>query len=162
MITLLSTLFGFAGSFLPDVINLFKNKQNNKHELAMLEYQTKLMQAKSDLTIKELEARHKLDYELKTLGVEQSTTLAAQNDSASYSGGFVGAFKALVRPIITYWFMSLYTFSKYATFVGLIESGKQWHQAGALIFNEYDLALLSTIIGFWFGDRVKKYLTKTA
>jgi hypothetical protein len=39
MITLLSSLLGFFGSAFPDVLKLFKDNQDRKHELKILELQ---------------------------------------------------------------------------------------------------------------------------
>lgn len=76
----------------------------------------------------------------------------AQADEASKAGGFVAALSASVRPVVTYWLVLFYI-----VFKGCVVAAG-WQSEGAVYaimgaYGETDLALLSSVLTFWFVDR---------
>lgn len=56
MLTVLSALLGFVGPFIPELIKFFRQKQDNAHELALLEMQTKIAASEHMYRMEEINA----------------------------------------------------------------------------------------------------------
>ena len=95
MMTLLGSLLGFGTSFLPEVLNFFKKAQQNKHELQKYQLELELMQKRSELKIKELDAQ---------ADITESEEIY-KHDTID-SGNFINALRGSVRPVITYAFLA--------------------------------------------------------
>jgi hypothetical protein len=66
-----------------------------------------------------------------------------------------------VRPTITYWYFAVYQMVKVAIYVQIRTSGVAWAPALASLWTETDMAMLATVLGFWFGQRqLTKYMAK--
>jgi hypothetical protein len=61
--------------------------------------------------------------------------------------------RASVRPIITYIFVFLVLFTDVAGLIWAIKSGVDFATAMTLIFSDEEMAIVASIIGFWFGSR---------
>lgn len=161
MLSLLATLFGFMSSFAPNILDFFKEGRDMKHELQMMDKEQELMDRKAELNLEQIQVESETSInELEIKSENDSVVFAHKSSQSLKPAQWVDNIRALTRPILTFWFMSLYTFSKVSIFTGAMKGGLPWPEAGQLMFTEYDLALLATVIGFWFGDRVKKYLKK--
>jgi len=158
MLTLLGSLLGFGTSIFPSILEFFQDSKEKKHELASMEMQMILMNKKSELNIQEAQVSGELNNIALELKAEIASVKASHEPQKLTGITWVDALRGSVRPIVTYWFMSLYTFSKVAMFIGALEDGITWTEAGQMMFTEYDLALFATILSFWFGDRIRKYL----
>ncbi len=155
MLTLLGSLLGFGTSIFPSILGFFQDSKDKKHELASMEMQMQLMNKKSELNIQEAQVSGELNNMALELKAEIASVKLAHAPMQSTGVTWVDALRGSVRPIVTYWFMGLYTFSKVAMFMGAEES---WTVVGKAMFTEYDLALFATILSFWFGDRIRKYI----
>lgn len=159
MVTFLATLAGFLSSFAPNILDFFKEGRDLKHELSMMDKEMALMDRKAELNLEQAKAQSQSTIKQMELKGESDSVVFAHRSADKYKPAqWVDNIRSLTRPILTFWFMSLYSFSKVAIFVGALRQGIEWPSAGAMLWTEYDLALLATVIGFWFGDRVKKYL----
>lgn len=156
MLTLLGSLLGFGTSIFPSIMEYFQDAKDKKHELQSMELQMKLMDKQTELNIREAEVSGQLSNMALELKAEIASVKAAHSNDGPSGSKFIDGLRGSVRPIITYWFMGLYTFSKHTIYQGV--SGKAWQQVGEAMFTEYDLALFATILSFWFGDRIRKYL----
>jgi len=143
-ITILSTLLGIFGSALPNIIDIFKSKQDTQNDI-------KLLEAKSDYNVQVA----KLNIvQLNTEADIRETESIHANDAALDGGKFINAVRASVRPFITYVFFSLFIFIKaYAVYHGLTIQGLEVINLLPLIWDEDTAAIFSAVIGFWFGDR---------
>ena len=147
MITLLGSLLGFGTSIFPTILEFFQDSKDKKHELASMQLQMQLMDRKSELTINEAQVTGELNNMALELQAEIASVKLAHVPQVTTGVVWVDALRGSVRPIVTYWFMGLYSFSKYNLHVNSLE-----------VWTEYDLALLATILSFWFGDRIRKYI----
>lgn len=145
MITLLSTIFGFAGSLIPSIISTYKEKKDREHELAIM----------------------RLQMEQQSLGhSERMEEIGAQADIAeasaiyrTYTTGitWVDALNGTVRPVITYAFFGLYATIKAAQIYATLKSGIS---IGA-VWGEEDQCIFATVISFYFGQRMmSKYMKR--
>tara|TARA_R110002153_G_scaffold195163_2_gene348562 strand:- start:1000 stop:1434 length:435 start_codon:yes stop_codon:yes gene_type:complete len=139
MLTILGSLLGFGTSIFPSILEFFQDGKDKKHELAM---QATL----AELNIREAEVSGELANVAMELKAEMESVKAAHAPMVMTGVGFIDGLRGSVRPICTYWFMALYSFSKYEAYVA---DGAMW--------TEWDQALLATILSFWFGDRMRKF-----
>jgi hypothetical protein len=58
-----------------------------------------------------------------------------------------------VRPIITYLFIFLLLFVDIAGMIWAINSGVEFKEAMDIVFSDEEMAIVASIIGFWFGSR---------
>ena len=141
MMSLLGSLLGFGTSFLPEVLNYFKQQQEHKQRL-------ELMKAQSEIRLKEL------DFEAD---IEESKGIY-EHDRSIDAGGFVNALRGSVRPVITYAFFGLFCAVEAVIVVKVLESGGDWKAAVELLWSGETQGLFAAIMSFWFGNRaVSKY-----
>ena len=145
MLTIIGSLLGFGTSFLPKVLGYFEQKQSNAHELAMLEKQAQL-------------AEQTAKYQLEQAHVESmSNEMVALYASKQHekNDGFIGAYRASVRPTIAYLFLLTYLAIKAVCLWNAINEGVVVADALPLIWNDnVDSPILAAIISFYFGSRM--------
>ncbi len=144
MITLLGALVGFLGSVFPDVMRVFRDHQDKKHEIALLSMQIKWQKNNNQEVLQALEVQATAD-QMRAL-YQQALPTGVQ---------WVDALAGTVRPFITYAFFVVYGLVKYAQGYMLLESGLANHRLQALlgIWNSEDQALFAAVMSFWFGQR---------
>jgi hypothetical protein len=129
MLALLSALGGLLGSFAPEVLKFFKDRADKKHELAVMALQMEASKLGYAAKLEEINVTAE--------GVEA----AAVYQFANPKTGIMEAINAAIRPLITILFVGGYLYSKWPS----------------VPWTETDVAILSAIIGFWFGNRSLKY-----
>ena len=144
MLTLLGSLLGFLSSTFPEFLKLFRDSQDRKHELAILDRQMEQQR---------LGHTQRLDEIQIAADVAESQALYSYANQPTGSP-WVEALQASVRPVITYWFMALYCAAKTAAFVGAVEAGAEWIPAIQAAWTEADQALWAGVLNFWFLGRV--------
>lgn len=147
--TLLAGVIGGIARLAPEVLKLFTRKADNKHELAMLQAEMEFARLKGEITMKQTEASMTLA-ELDAIG----NAFKEQSAVAVAGGKFVSAISALVRPIVTYWFMGLYSAVKIATMWQGLTEGDNWKDVVTANWTVDDMSLLTMILTFWFVGRV--------
>lgn len=150
MITILGSILGFITSFLPTLMQYFTAKQ---------EAQTKIELRKLDIEAAKL--GHIYEMEIKSLDADiQETKSIYEHDSSLSGPGFMNAFRASVRPVITYIFFLLFVMVKVSALYLMYDlSGNDlltWQQImGGLphIWDDETSGIFAAIISFWFGSR---------
>ncbi|MEZ5690504.1 MAG: hypothetical protein R3D71_02425 [Rickettsiales bacterium] len=132
MITLLGSLLGFISAAFPDLLKLFRDAQDRKHELKILEMQ---MAQQAQGHTNRLEEIH------VEADIAESRALYR-----TYNTGikWVDALNGTVRPVIAYSFFILYAVVKMMQF----SADLPW-----LLWSEEDQAIFAGIISFYFGQR---------
>lgn len=147
--TLLSGVFGGALRLAPEILKILDRKYEREHELSLLKQEqefaktqaeAQLRQGEQDLVIKEFEA-------IEAAVVEQGQTARA-------AGWAVAALSALVRPAVTYAFLTAYFLVKFALYSMALDQGGTWDQVIIQLWTKDDVAILFMIISFWFVGRV--------
>ena len=140
MITIISSLLGFGSSFLPSVLDFFKEKRDQKHELMLMDKQLEqqikigaqkieMMDAEAD--VREIETLHKAN--------AQITKKASQ---------FFINLSASVRPVISY-----AIFIEFIILTFMMANGVISDETYQIIWSEPMQATWSATICFWFGSR---------
>ena len=132
MMTLLGSLLGFISAAFPDLLKLFRDGQDRKHELTILRLQ---MEQQAQGHANRLEEIH------VEADIAESRALYR-----TYNTGirWVDALNGTVRPVIAYSFFMLYAVVKMMQF----SADLPW-----LLWSEEDQAIFAGIISFYFGQR---------
>jgi hypothetical protein len=149
MLSLLGSLLGFGTSFLPKIIDLWQDRADKKHELAVMEVQ---IRQQIELATQKLEA---VNVEADIREIE-----ALQKSMQPTGVVWIDAYRSSVRPTITYAFFLLFIFVEISAYLSLTAAGISSLDAAELIFSEDIRALFSAVISFWFGGRAISRLSK--
>lgn len=145
--TLLGGLMGGLFRLAPEVFKFFDKKNDRAHELAMMD---------KTLEATKLEGQNKLGLQQEVTygqGIDALTTaVAAQGKQTGIK--FVDALSALVRPVITYWFMAIYMMVKTTGIYLVVQSTGDWSAAIKTAWSPDDMAIFAGILNFWFLSRV--------
>lgn len=142
MLALLGSLLGFAGSLLPDILTIFKDKKDKAHELAILRMQMELMEKKKSNRIAEIRAE-----------ADASESQYIYKFAAKSGNPIMDALSTSVRPVLSYAFFLLYASLKISTFLLLYQHSHNATVSIVQIWSEEDQAIFCAIITFWFGQR---------
>jgi len=158
MLTILGSLIGFLGSFAPKLLQMWQDKRDKAHELAVMQLQ---IQAQKDIGAQKLE-------EVR-VSAESAEMQALYESAKIVPSGVKWVDAALtfltgsVRPVITYCFFGLYAVVKYAQAesASAFYSNITFTSALAKTWTEEDSAIFATIISFWFSGRMlQKFFKK--
>lgn len=140
MITLLGALVGFISSAFPDLLKLFRDAQDRKHELTILRLQ---MEQQAQGHANRLEEIH----------VEADIAESRALYKTFYSGiKWVDALNGTVRPVLAYAFFLLYFTIKCMQFAMVdLANPLPWHMD--TLWSVEDQAIFAGIISFYFGQR---------
>lgn len=147
MIAILGAIFGFLGSWAPEVLKLYRDKKDREHELAIL-----MMQ-------KEAQAQGHTE-RMEEIGAQAdiAESQALYKSAAPVGVRWVDALNATVRPLITYSFFGLYAIVKYTQASAAAKvTATSTLEGFSLVWNQEDMAIFCTICAFWFGQRSMKY-----
>lgn len=132
MITLLGSLLGFISAGFPDFLKLFRDSQDNKHELKILEMQMEQQRLGHSNRLEEIQVN---------ADIAESRALYKTYHTGI---GWVDALNGTVRPVIAYSFFILYAAVKAMQFSADIP---------AQLWTQEDQAIFAGIISFYFGQR---------
>ena len=140
MMTLLATLLGFISSMFPDLLKLWKDGADRKHELTILQMQ---LEQQKQGHVNRLE-----EIQIVADGIESKALYK------TYSIGikWVDALNGTVRPVLAYSFFLLYAAVKYAQ-ISILLYSTSIIEAFPLIWHGEDQTIFAGIISFYFGTR---------
>ena len=142
MLSLLGSVLGFGTSFLPKVMDFFQDKQDKKHELAIMEVQ---IRQQKEVAVQQLEMVN-VEADIREIEAIQKSV---KNTDIKWIDGLRGS----VRPVITYCFFGLFIFVEISAYVSLTASGISSLQAVQLVWDDEIMALFAAVLSFWFGGR---------
>jgi hypothetical protein len=143
VLSLLGSVLGFGTSFIPKVFDFFQDKNDKKHELAMMEVQ---IRQQKELAVQKLDV---INVEADIREVE-----AIQKSIQPSGVKWIDGLRGSVRPVITYCFFGLFIFVEVSAYLGLTAAGVSSLDAVNLVWSDEVMALFSAIIAFWFGGRL--------
>lgn len=156
MMTLISTLLGFASGGLPKVLDYFQDRGDKKHELAIMS-----MQRERELALaKEGYVAQAHVEEIRTDQIQMQTQaqekLAMWKHDMKIGEGastWVINLRASVRPIVTYLFVGLLITVDVAGIWYAYSTGVPFATAMDMVFSDDEMSILAAIIAFHFGGR---------
>ena len=156
MLSLISSLMGFASAGVPRLLDIWQNKGDQKHELALMAMQREREVA---LAREGFVAQAQVEM-IKTEQIEMQTQAQEKlaiwkHDSKLAEGGstWVINLRASVRPVVTYIFVGLLVVVDIAGIWYAYSTGVAFAEAMELVFSSEEMAILSAIISFHFGGR---------
>tara|TARA_B100000767_G_scaffold169107_1_gene158298 strand:+ start:59 stop:541 length:483 start_codon:yes stop_codon:yes gene_type:complete len=156
MLSILSGILGFVTSGLPSVLKFFEQKGDQKHErdMAKIEMERSLAMAEKGYASQEKIEEFKTD-QVSMETYAQERVALYKNDEASAEGAstWVINLRASVRPIITYIFVIILLVVDFVGLYWAISAGHNYSEAMHIVFSNEEMAILASIIGFWFGSR---------
>ena len=145
MLSILGSLIGFAGSAVPAVTDIFKGKDERKHELDKMRMMAELRQQGMDFDLKMYD----------TMGADKEHQRLMEHDIAISKGtGFMSGLQKSVRPVITYAFFGLFAAIEITLLNDAIAKGVEFSDAIKLLWDDETKAIFAAIISFWFGSRM--------
>ena len=156
MLSLISSLMGFAAGGLPKVLDFVQDRGDKKHELALM-----AMQRERELALAKegFIAQAKVE-EIKTEQIAMQTQaqekLAMWKHDMKIGEGastWVINLRASVRPVVTYLFVGLLIVVDIAGIWYAYSTGVAFAEAIEVIFSDDEMAILAAIISFWFGSQ---------
>jgi hypothetical protein len=156
MLSLVSSLLGFAAGGLPKVLDFVQDRGDKKHELALM-----AMQRERELALaKEGFIAQAAVEEIKTEQIAMQTQaqekLAMWKHDMKIGEGastWVINLRASVRPVVTYLFVGLLIVVDVAGIWYAYSTGVAFAEAMEMVFSDDEMAILAAIISFWFGSQ---------
>ena len=168
MLTTLLSLFGggLGGllRFVPEIFKMFTEKKDRDHEYRMTQLQLDIDKARAAQGIDLVHAQG----DMAVQAGEMTAYIEAIKGQATPTGfRLIDALSASVRPVVTYWWMALFTLIKAVlVMAALIEmymalvAMKTFAEVSPVVnafvaktWTEYDAGILSMMLAFWFVDR---------
>jgi hypothetical protein len=149
MITLLGSLLGFLGATFPNLLKLWQDASDKKHELAVMQLQMQMQAQGHTERLEEINANADIAesaalYKTYTTGVE-----------------WVDALNGTVRPVIAYCFFMLYAAVKFLSYAAIAHGDSvPFVVLHDTLWTEDDGAIFAGIISFYFGQRAMSKLTR--
>lgn len=156
MLSILSGLLGIASSGLPSVLQFFQQKGDQKHELAMAKMQNEREMAMAQagfLAQQKIEEIRTDQIEMQTYAQEREALYAHDAKLMDKASQSVVDMNARVRPLIAYIFVGLLVITDLTGLGWAIWTGVNFDVAMKEVFSDDEMAIVSSIIGFYFGSR---------
>lgn len=165
MLTILATVLGFLGPFVPEALKFFTRKQDNAHELAMMELQAKHAAAAHAYKLEEIGAQADIA-EAQALRQPQQSFGVQLLDAARgwpawailpvfWAFALLDWLNGSVRPMVTYWIVGFWLFYKYSLFQ-LAQQHRSIYEAMVANWSSDDAAVLMLCLSYFFGQRAAK------
>jgi len=156
MLSILSSILGFATAGLPSILGFFQQKGDQKHEreMAQLQNAQQMAMAQAGFVAQEKIAAIELEQtNAETYAQERQALYEHDAKIVSESAQWVKTLNASVRPIVAFTFVGLLLFVDIAGFWWAVHTGQNFATSMDIIFSEDEMAIVSSIIGFYFGSR---------
>jgi hypothetical protein len=156
MMTLISTLLGFASGGLPKVLDFVQDRGDKKHELALMaaNREREIALAKEGFIAQA--AVEEIKTEQIAMQTQAQEKLAMWKHDMKIGEGastWVINLRASVRPIVTYIFVLLLVVVDVAGIWYAYSTGVPFAMAMDMVFSDDEMSILAAIIAFWFGSQ---------
>lgn len=132
----------------PELLKWLDRKDERKHELDMLAREMEFAKVKAE------QGMHQVDAQVDMAQFDAiGKALEGQEKMAVAGGKLVAGISALVRPLVTYWVVVLWSMVKIASMVLVYQTGGDWKEMLLHTWGPDDNAILSMVLLFWFVGR---------
>ena len=156
MLSLVSSLLGFASAGVPRLLDIWQSKGDQKHELNLMAAQRERELALAKEGFIAQAAVEEIKTEQIAMQTQAQEKLAMWKHDMKIGEGastWVINLRASVRPVVTYIFVGLLVVVDIAGIWYAYSTGVAFAQAMELVFSSEEMAILSAIISFWFGSQ---------
>ena len=148
----LGGLIGGVFRLAPEVLKWMDRKDERKHELSMFASQCDLEKQRGAQKLTEIGAQRDADVDSGVMAAFKSA-IDSQTAMAVAAGGWAASLSASVRPVLTYYLLTLYGAVKFVGIAYAIGAGDPVAAVLSRSWGADDMALLSGVINFWMIDR---------
>ena len=156
MLSILSSILGFATAGLPNILSFFQQKGDQKHEreMAQLQNAQALLMAEKGFVAQEKIAAIELEGTYAETYAQERVALY-DHDKKLVEGGSqtVKNWNAMVRPVVAFIFVGELVLINFVTLFWAMSSGVDFVTASDTVFSTDEMAIVASIIGFYFGSR---------
>ena len=156
MLSILSSILGFATAGLPSILGFFQQKGDQKHEreMAQLQNQQQMAMAEKGFIAQEKIAAIELEGTYAETFAQERQALYEHDAKLVHDAApWVRTLNASVRPIVAFTFVGLLLFVDIGGFVWAVKTAGFSRDAMDVIFSSDEMAIVGSIIGFYFGAR---------
>jgi hypothetical protein len=156
MMTMISTFLSFLAGGLPKILEIFQDRQDKKHELALVAAQKEreLALAERGFIAQARVEEIKLEQiQTQTAGEERQALYQHDIEIGKGASQWMINLRASVRPVVTYIFVLELVAINIAGVWYAYNTGVPFAAAMAEVFSDDEMLILSSIIAFWFGTQ---------
>ena len=157
MLSILSSILGFATAGLPNILSFFQQKGDQAHERKMAEMQNQQQMAMAEKGFIAQEKIAAIELEgtyAETYAQEREALYTHDAKLVAEAAPWVKTLNASVRPIVAFTFVGLLVFVDVAGLVWAVKStGGFTPESMDAIFSSDEMSIVASIIGFYFGSR---------
>lgn len=156
MMTFISTITSFLAGGLPKILGMFQDRQDKKHELAVMAAQKEKELAlveRGYLAQAKVEEIKLEQVQLETQVQERSALYQHDMEIGKGASQWVINLRASVRPVITYGMFLLLVFVDIAGFVYAWNTGVGFKDMLDYLWDDETQIIWASIIAFWFGTQ---------
>ena len=156
MLSIFSGLLGIASSSLPNILGFFQAKADQKHELEMMKQQKERDLAMATAGFQAQEKIAAIEYEstlAETYTQERQALYEHDMKLMDRASEATVDLNARVRPYIAFTFVGLLVLTDLIGLGWAIYQGVDFVVAMNNVFSDDEMAIVSSIIGFYFGSR---------
>ena len=156
MLSILSGLLGIFSSGLPNILGFFQQRGDQKHEreMAQLQNAQALLMAEKGFVAQEKIAAIELEQtNAETYAQERVALYDHDKQLIEKASQNVVDLNARVRPYIAFTFVGLLVFTDVVGLVWAIWTGVDFISAMGEVFSDQEMAIVASIVGFYFGSR---------
>lgn len=156
MMTLVSTFLSFLAGGLPKILAIFQDRQDKKHELALVAAQKERELALAErgfLAQAKVEEIKLEQIQTETAGEERKALYAHDIEIGRGASQWMVNLRASVRPVVTYIFVLELVALNIAGVWYAYTTGIPFAIAMENVFSDDEMLILSSIIAFWFGTQ---------
>jgi hypothetical protein len=156
MLSILSGLLGIFSSGLPNLLSFFQNKGDQAHErqmAALQNAQTLAMAEKGFQSQERVEEIKLQEVEAETYAQEREALYSHDKTLMEKASQSTVDLNARVRPYVAFTFVGLLVFTDVAGLFWAIWTGVDFGLAMNEVFSDQEMAIVASIIGFYFGSR---------
>ncbi|MEM7828196.1 MAG: hypothetical protein QW561_02525 [Candidatus Aenigmatarchaeota archaeon] len=155
MLSIVGAGLGLAGSLIPELIKIYKDRQDKKHELEIMRMQMEMAKEGHMQRLEEIVTEADVKQALEVYKF-------APPEKPEFTGKWwfdilmllAYVYNTTVRPTLTYLVIGGYIFFKYAQFQLIMSTqGLDVYQAITKVWNENDTMFVFLVVTFWMGSR---------
>lgn len=156
MLSILSSILGFATAGLPNILSFFQQKGDQKHEQTMAKLQMeqqlamaeKGFQSQEKIAAIELEGTYAETYAQERVALYDHDKQLIEKASQS-----VVDLNAKVRPYIAFIFVGELVILNFMQLIWAMWTGVSFPVAAEIVFSTDEMAIVASIVGFYYGSR---------
>ena len=156
MMTMVSTFLSFLAGGLPKILTIFQDRQDKKHELALVAAQKERELALAErgfLAQAKVEEIKLEQIQTQTAGEERQALYQHDIEIGKGASQWMINLRASVRPVVTYIFVLELVAINIAGVWYAYNTGVPFAAAMAEVFSDDEMLILSSSIAFWFGTQ---------